>query len=280
MASLLALSRAASEHSKTFLQWRLLVHALMFLLAITALLLTEKQTVPIAFVSGAVEILAWVLRQRGRIWHNRAEEARRIWMLMDGFRYREPAAATDLRAQFNKAIARKAVKLEDANYYASKEAPGARRLREILVECAFWSKHLYRCAFNQVAVLTAVSAIVVIGGAIANSAFASPHTNVIVGRSAVAFLLALMYADVLTQTFEWHSAAGKIEGIDKDLQHLQDAKVEDLLPLFAEYSVATAHATPIPTYVYKQEAAKLNALWAQRKNQLFAGESAAPEGHV
>jgi hypothetical protein len=246
----------------------LVAHGATFLCGVVGLVVSDGLVTLLVILSATTAAIAWFLRWRGRKWHGRAEEAKRIYILMDGLGWPEPAAATYLRANFPRHVDKKATSLEDDRYYATAANPGESRLRDILVESAFWSKVLYQRASAFMTTLVVVGGTVVLAVSIVSSSFSTGQTGVIVARVVILFLLFLIGSDVLGQVFDWNNASRRCEAVDNDLQRLNRSDSDRLLPIFTEYVIATANTTPIPTFVYRSHQEKLNELWATRSKGL------------
>lgn len=268
MASLLALSRATGEHSKRLLRWRLVAHGGTAGLGVLALLTDEPWTAALPILALITEGLAWWFRYSGREWHGRAEEARRYAVLMNGLGLQEePIGAIDLRMTIGSRVENRAQEMEDSDYYATRAPAGPARLRDILVESAFWSKHLYCKAADRSFTVLAISVAGVIVLLLSTSALKGNPQDIVVSRIVILFLLFLIGIDELGQALEWRHAGVAVANLDRDLARLVTPSTEALLSVFAEYSVATATAVPIPTGMYEGNRERLNRLWAERQRK-------------
>src|SRR5438309_425339 len=120
MASLLAVSRAASAEAKRSLRWRFAPHGGTFVLTLASFSFTDPW--PLYCVFGAVltELAAWWLRARADSLHHLAEQARRGALLMDAFGATgEPPDAVDVRLALPASVLAAAEQQVDSNYYAS-----------------------------------------------------------------------------------------------------------------------------------------------------------------
>jgi len=266
MASLLALSRSASEHAKSLLKWRMAGHGGTFVVGCVALFVDSHWAVGLAIAGVVTQACAWILRWHGRTWHGRAEEARRYALLSDALGQTEdPVGARDLRVQMAGRVERQAVKHDDPFYYSTTAALGPIRLKEILQESVFFSKHLYRKAGNRAVTFFVLEILVLLVVTLIALGFAKDATvGPMIARTIVLVLLFFMAIDQLGAGLEWWQAATRARAVDSDLRMLTNPTTETLLPVFAEYSVATAMAMPIPTGLYESNRDTLNREWTAR----------------
>jgi hypothetical protein len=268
MASLLAISRAASEDAKRLFKLKVWAHAVGLVFAIVAVLATSPASHVLAVLALIAELAAWFLRYLASKTHSKAEQARRAAMLMWAFNTPEPPDAIDLRSSFGPRIETRAASLEDPNYYASTLPAGQQRFVDMFQESAFWSKHLYRLsswlAFGS-------SAAIVMG------AFLCFVLLVPTGATGVLSVLAqlgvpivtfFISVDLLGQGLAWHEATTISDRIDRALERSQPPSPQDLLSTFSEYSVAIACAPPIPTFLHRREHDRLEREWRRRKGRV------------
>ena len=177
----------------------------------------------------------------------------------------EPLDTADLRRRFSRSVEAGAAGLEDERYFADGEAPGLQRLRSHLQESAFWSKGLYEAASRRsFRAWGLVTVSILLVGYFAQP-FAGAGTAQVVARAMVVFLAFVAAADGFGQAFAWAAAARQADAVDRRLERLDAEAREALLAAFADYSVTTASAPPIPAGVYRAERERLNALWRDRK---------------
>lgn len=267
MTTLLALSRAEFELVNRLHRYRLAAHVITLVVSAGALFVRE----PIAYVCSVAafvtEAIAYVVRQMASERQSHASEAMRRARLMDALGHTaEPLDLADIRAGFSKRTEKAASGHEDPSYYATTASVGPKRLVEILQESAFWSKHLYEAASVRGLILWSAVLVVVLGTIVFGMPFFSPNLLLNLARAAALFLAFVSATDGLTRALEWRSAAKRTGCVDRRLEHVSGAEQEPLLAVFADYSVITAAAPPIPPSIYKAERTRLNELWRDRKN--------------
>ena len=272
MASLLALSRAASEEAKRLFKLRVWTHAVSLLFAIAALWASSPWTHGFAVLALMSELVAWVIRYKSGRTHADAEQGRRAAMLMWAFgNTQEPPDAVDLRATFGPRIETRAKALEDPNYYASVLPPGEERFADMFQESAFWSKHLYRLSatlaigVSLLLLLVVVLLFMLLGPTGAHDALS------ILAQLMVPIIGFFVSVDLLGQGLAWLEAASVADRIDRALEGNRAPSSQDLLATFSEYSVATACAAPIPTFLHRREHDRLEREWRRRRTHHAEG---------
>ena len=178
----------------------------------------------------------------------------------------EPLAASDLRASFGSEIERRAPALEDPSYYNSELPPGQGRFVDAFQESAFWSKHLYRMSAWAVLSMCFSAALVTVGMFVLLEPTSARGILPVLAKLIVPIVGFFISIDLLGQGLGWLDAQQVAERTDRILSAKQTFAQEELLAIFADYSVATAASHPIPAYWYKREWARLDAEWKRRKS--------------
>jgi len=264
MASLLALSRAASDEAKRKLSARLWMHLGTFALTVAAFWLHEPLVQVPAAIAVVTEAIAWWLRVSGEALHDRAEEAKRAALLCNAFGSSESIDASDLRASFADSLHERARQLESSGYYSSKTPPGAERLRELLQESAFFSKHLFAAASRQALALGLLPVVGLVAAIVLAAPFSDPSTTLLLTRLLVAVLSLLISADELGHAIAWHASGQLADRVDHALDSIDLERMDALTAAFADYGVATSSAPPIPTHLYDKMRDRLNKAWQER----------------
>jgi hypothetical protein len=259
--SLLALSRAEQEVSKRAFTRSRFAHLATLAVTLVTLFLTGTAAYYLALLALLTELAAWTFRFRGERLHGLAEEGRRRALLADALaRPDSVLALRELRTSFTRRAERLAPKYDDEDYYATKREAGLDRLCSELRESAFWSRHLYRLAWQvtlgfalALIMLVLIALLVVIGAG-------SSDASLQVARVGVIFLSFLVFSDALTQALAWWDASEHSHDVYCRLQNgLQETATA--LAVFGDYSVATATTPPIPTLLYAIEKPRLGRAW-------------------
>jgi hypothetical protein len=260
MASLLGLSRAEQEGAKRLFTLSRAAHGVTLAAALATQFVDGKPAYALALVALATEAAAWLMRLAGERQHVLAEQARRRAMLADALdRGLEAFALRDLGPHFSKRARRDAPALEDPDYYASDAPIGLERLSEQVRESAFWS----RCLYSSAAKLALAIAALLIGlvlVALLAAAGSGGTTELVVARIGVVFLSFLVFSDVLTHALGWLDAASKSDEVYLVLA-TPLGNAAQAIAIFGDYSVATAGAAPIPTWLYHRRRGDIEQAW-------------------
>lgn len=179
--------------------------------------------------------------------------------------------AIDLRSSFGPSIEKHATSLEGPKYYASTLPPGRERFVDMFQESAFWSKHLYRLSSWLAFVPCAVLVIAALCFILLQPTGATGILSLL-AQLMVPILTFFVSADLLGQGTAWLDAARMSDRIDRALGSRPTPSEQDLLATFSAYSVATASAPPIPTFLYRRKHDHLNREWQRRRE---GGDSAS-----
>lgn len=260
--SLLALSRAEQEVSKSRFLISRLTHAATLAVTIATLFVDGKLVYFLALAALATEAVAWLFRVLGDRKHSLAEEGRRRALLADALaKPADALAIRDLRARHSRRARAIAHKFEDPNYYATQAEAGSARFRAELQESAFWSRELYSVSANIAYITAGVVLLLVVGALFIAAGTESSDASLIVARVGVVFLSFLVFSDVLTQALAWTDASRKSDAVYRRLEReaLDDEGVA--LAVFGDYCVATATTPPIPSSLYLANRERIESAW-------------------
>lgn len=246
-------------------RWRFWAHSATLVAALVA----AFTPAPIAYVFAVIaffnEAIAWWFRYDGSRLKSLADEARRYVLLVDALGMpAETFASTSIRQRFTKRAERRASHFEHPTYYASKEPPGSRRLKECMQESAFWSAYLYRKAAWRALFIPVGLSVIVFVGLLVALPLAPGGTALLIARALVIVLAFVVASDEIGRVLDWYVAGNDAEQIDRRLESIDLDRTEPILAAFTDYEVLTACAPPISTAVYQAHHERLNALWDQR----------------
>lgn len=265
MASLLALSRVEQQYSKKLMSRRLWAHAATLTLGIVSLFLDDPWVYIPTVGALVTEAVAWYLKYLAEETHGRTEQAQRLQLLGQALGQQpDPSAVAELNASFSTAARSDAPNHEDANYYAAGTPIGPERLRKSIQESAFSSGQLYGFAARR-----SVLRLVLILAFIALAVFllavvAAGEVGAFAARAAAVALAALSAVDELGLALGWSGAAATSKRVVDRLDHVNVTDLGQMLAVFADYSVATHSAAPIPNKLYKKNQTTIDAAWAAR----------------
>jgi hypothetical protein len=270
--SLLALSCAASEGSKTIFKWRFGTRLAVLATGCGALFIPtnwDMMVYALSVLALILEGIVWLLTHYAQSKHRLGDAARRHAMLADAFGDPEPLEDAELRRQFSKSDERRAALLENPNYYASTASHGLARLAKHLQESAFWSKDLYQRAAARTYGLFALLATGVLACALLALPTVANESALLIARVIVLVLGVVIGVDLLGRAISWAEAARQAERVDARLRPSGARRsTRVMLGILAEYAVATAGCPPIPTDLHMKEFDRLNKLWGQRRSPM------------
>jgi hypothetical protein len=217
---------------------------------------------------------AWGMRYFARARQANGEEGRMRGLLYDGLGSTdEHLDLANLENRISRGAHDRASASTDPEYFASKAPSGLVRLREHLRENAFWNKCLYGAAVKRHGTLLAafVAAILI---AAATAVPLAPSGWSLKGATVLVTALTLgAGVTQLNEILAWRGAESRMDAVGRRLEvvakcseaELRSQKLDSILAIFADYSVATASTPPIPKAIYLRERDRLNALWRQMK---------------
>lgn len=260
--SILQLSRAGFTEAKRLLRWKLGFECSLIACAVGALWCEGAAAYWLSLVALGSQSCAWVSRHRGLSTQGLAERAKRHAMLLDALGSNECSLElTDLRSEFKQTVTVAAAKADAKGYYFSKENPGASRLRDHVLESAFWSKDLYKKAGENALVVVAVLFFAILAAVFFSVAEASSDTRLLLARIMVVLLSSAVMFELLGDGLTWRAASSDANRSFHRAEHADPESEHQRLALFGDYSAATAAAPPIPDRVYKNSENHLNTIW-------------------
>jgi hypothetical protein len=266
VASLLALSLASAELARRRLAMRVWLHIGTLALTILAFWFGEPFVQLPAAVAVITEAVAWWLRVSAEVLHGKGREAMRSALLCDAMSSGETIDSADLRASFNKEVYREAERIQVDDYYASSAPPGKERLRDLLAESAFFSKHLFAAASQHAFVLGLLPLVCVIVAIVLAAPFANAPATLLLTRLLVGLLAVLISADSFGHALAWHRSSQLANRVDHALSPNEAISMEALIASFADYGVATSNCPPVPSMIYLSMRDRLNRIWQEQRH--------------
>ena len=199
------------------------------------------------------------------------EEGRRRAILVGAFgKTEESIDFADLHQRFTPYAIENAERFDDENYYDCIEEPaGRQRLLVLLQESLHYSKHLYQAAAERSLRTSIKSTAGLLLGLVLVIFLGSQKLSNLAAQIVVLAVGFLASLDWYSQYLCWVRAAKESERADRRLQRIENAvrkkaNLESLLAIFADYSVATVAAPPIPCSLYEENKEELAASWQAR----------------
>jgi hypothetical protein len=264
LASLLALATVSRYRAQDFYRRRQYAQYGATGLACVGVFLPTTYAWVAAAIAFGLQAYAVFLRISAKQIHELSRDAQRRALLEDTLGCRiESFDVTDLYSRAGKSLAESANKKEMPDRYYNNDHPhGIDRLRTALQESTFWSEQLLKKAAAHLGYKIAVTALGIIVPAFVLFVIGTPLNYTI----ALAFLTVLaVLADDIESCLSCMSASKRLYELDARLQRVDDKAVETILAAFADYSVATAVAPPIPSGIYEKAKPHLAELWQARQ---------------
>lgn len=216
-----------------------------------------------ALVGFLLAALWLALAHKQRSHRAAGDQARRVILLASGLGERI-SAEQRLRVfdGFSVSIEGKPLVREE-DHFASREAPGYRRLAELIEESAYWTRDLQRSSAAWIRNVVVGTALL-IGCALWTGLLALPtDASVSLARVLVAALVFLVSSDVLSSIFAYREAAAAIGVI---LQRVETAAARDypssdILLLMSDYNAIVESAPFALPGVFRWRNAGLTRRW-------------------
>ncbi|WP_197076971.1 MULTISPECIES: GrpB family protein [Pseudomonas] len=215
-------------------------------------------------VAGFVFMLVWLVLGQKQLSHRSAgDQARRAVLLMSGLEL-EPSAGQQLRISdgFRVPISPNNVRREE-DHFATREAPGHKRLAEMIEESSYWTRDLHHISFKAMAVLLFLFIVAV--SVVSGAAVASFDSDNLISlyRVMIAIMIFGISSDALGLLLAYRSSAFAIDEIFKRVEAVagRGYRKSDVLLLMSDYNAAIERAPITLPGVYKFGRAGLNRRW-------------------
>ena len=193
-------------------------------------------------------------------------------MLLDALGPGEASLSTaELRSAFNPDLTARARSADAATYYSSDEPPGSRRLRDLILESAFYSRHLYGKAASRALLFVVLVLIGVVTALFVAVPAATDDWRLLVARVLVVVLGSALLFELLEAGLAWWSASAETGAVLRRAERADLSDQYTALSFVGDYSAATAAAPPIPSDLYAKEREHLDSIWADYR--LSAGSA-------
>ncbi len=209
-----------------------------------------------------------------RLWfddqYDAAETMRRQAALTEGLDWPlDPLQASEWRQKAGKRIRdRLKVRPRDPDYYASRAPTGARRLAEMTIESAFYTRHLYAKLRQWIWALL-VGALLIAGLVVSLALTRRVPDNVdaIVARVLYAVIPVVVSVNLLGWALRLTRSIGAIRQVEADLERLlgsPDLNEQRVMRLVAEYDCQLVGGFPIHNRLFNRWQGEIQELWQQR----------------
>lgn len=212
--------------------------------------------------------LLWVVfYEQSKKQRSIAEEARRSLMLNYGLGLPLPRwRRANLMACFS-STPEESKKLEDADYFATREPPGPSRLREITLENIFWSRLLCVEGAQSTWTLFAIFLVVCFLLLFSIPLLPRPTTSVQIAQTVCILLSVLLTVEIFGKARSFGRAVEVLRALETELEKTDSgpSSQTDILLLFIDYNSIIEGTPTVPTAIYLKMREKINGLWAKRQ---------------
>jgi len=267
---LLSHQRAELNKAEHLQIYMMIVQFIIAVIAsVSVYLVNNKHLFSLALV-GFLFMSLWLYLSQGQQKHRAAgDQARRAILLISGLNM-QPSAGQKLRINdgFNAILTKGNIRREE-DHFASREAPGYKRLVEMIEESSYWTCYLQNVSSK--AMLITLSLFFVVFVLVSGAAIASLDSENLISLSRVmiALMLFVISSDALGLLLSYRSAALSIDEIFKRVETIaaKGFLQSDTLLLMSDYNAAIERAPAILPGVYKLSRSKLNKKWRIYMNE-------------
>ena len=268
MASVLGLSRAEQERAKRLLRDRLYAHSATLLLGLVSLVLPDPWVYAAAVAAFVTEGAAWWLRSSGLDAHTLAEAGRRRALIERELGKDADSLGTalltnefsDWARQHESQVGRPRL-LRDHWPSRPRTPPSCTPGKRVLVKSA-----LPRSGSGELIRLCGILAIIVIAALLLGVVTAG-SAETLAARAVTVAVGTLIAVDEVSVVLSLFGAARVAERVVRQLDTLQPDDLGQMLVVFADYSVATALGSPIPTRLYLAQHDRIDTIWHARSSK-------------
>ena len=223
-----------------------------------------------AFIILLILAVAYFFRIRFEYKYDDAETMRRQSVLTEALNW--PIEATQfsdwILTAGQRILDNFKVKSRDENYYCTNQPTGPRRLLEMTIESAFFTRHIY-CKIKKIVwyifAFTSTAAIIIIGVA----PIGVVYTKIWIELIYILYLsLPLIISiDFLGWGLRLNRLTSNIKEIEKGLERLEKnrtSEISEVMRLVYEYNCQVISGFPIPNFLFKLWHDQIEQLWNKR----------------
>lgn len=263
------LSKLLFDKASVFWYSALIIEMIAGVTAVIAALLdlNESWSILGALFGLVLLIVAYYLKINFSITYDHAETMRRQAVFTNALGW--PISRTQF-SEWRRLAGSKLLKKHedqgvDPDYFATKQSTGPKRLLEMTLESAFWTRHLYCYLRNYVwaaFIIALLLVFFVISMSTTEFVPRSLSLNVVL---AISMLLPLILTvDLLGWGIKLNQLITAIKQVELDLENIENGSIVDeqhVLRLVAEYNCQVVSGFPIPNWFFKRHHDLIQDLW-------------------
>lgn len=266
------LSRLLFDNAANKWYWAMGIEVVAGLIGISAIFfsLSDSWKLAIAILGFILLSMAYYFRLRFEDMYDTAETMRRQSILTEALGWAIDRTQFSIwRQKAGKKILDK-FKLQPRNkdYYVTKHSVGPRRLLEMTLESAFWTRHLY-CKLQQIIwvlfAIVVIISIVVISIAVMNIIPESSKVPIV--QAVYFFLPVVLSVNLFGWALKLNRLINSICEVEKGLENLKKQRrvtEQEVMRLVSEYNCQVTSGFPIPSVLFKLWYQEIQELWEAR----------------
>lgn len=241
-------------------------------IVVSLLTLNDSEKLISAIAGFGVLLIAYCLKMKSDDQYSTAETMRRQAAFSEGLNW--PISST-LKSEWLRRVGNKIIKKAETNpraedYYNSEEETGPRKLLEMTIESAFYTRHLY-------SYLTGLLWVLFLGSIFLCFLVLSFLTSKIVPNEYVTLIAYALYLvlpillslDLIGSIIKLNGLTSAILEVEKDMERLageDNPNSDQVIRLVSEYNCQVACGIPIHPFLFKIWQDGISKLWNIRKN--------------
>ncbi len=230
----------------------------------------------IAVMIGLIcKIASSLLNWQGKRLHRVSREVQRLALLEDSFgKTAENFQLVELKRRIGPKFEKAArIASFEQPYYSSSQKTGPERLKESVQQSTFWSRSLLEYYAKRIRnTFSILAAIMTSAGILLWHMNLLSHS--LIDRLVLLFVASNIFIfviiDYINVYLSCKSSIMLLHEVDQLLDRVDVSNYDTLLANFADYSVATLNAPPIPYNLYIRHHSYLKDLWRQRLGKMDA----------
>lgn len=242
-------------------------------IGVAAGLLVLNDTSKFIFALIGFIVLAWAVALRiiseGK--HSRAETMRRQAAFTEGLGW---SVSDTLMSEWRRRVGQAIVNSVESNprsvdYYYSKKHTSPRRLLEMTIESAFYTRHLYAYLAKWILGLLSCSIILsFLVLAVLPAKIVPDELSLQIAYTIFLILPILLTIDLLSSAIKLNGLKSAVFEIEEDMEKLSRTKrvySEQVIRLASEYNCQVACGIPIHNWLFKMWHGEIDLLWSRRR---------------
>ncbi|MBH2847043.1 GrpB family protein [Serratia marcescens] len=261
---LLSYQRSESDKAEKLQIWMMACQFLIATVAAFSVYFDNNTTLFSLAIFGFLLMLGWFYLNQGQQRHRSAgDQARRVVLLISGLNA-IPSAGQNLRIndKFNVTITKKTLRREE-EHFSTREAPGYKRLVEMIEESSYWSCYLQKFSAKMMSIVLFILVAIIFIVSVAAVTSLDSNNLISLSRVMIALMVFVVSSDSLGLLLAYKNASTSVEEVFNRVEAISAKGYlkSDALLLMTDYNSAIEKAPAILPYAYKLSQEKLNKKW-------------------